>query len=395
VNSLDFDPASAVLRAGTAHGIFALRRPQPPFTCVPGEARACLLGGRFRVELEALRTSEGRRAEGVVVQAGDRHAVFSLPAFTGDPTFAEVAVKMLDPGGPPGYGYWVFHGSLTTAAYVLTVTDSVTGRVETFRNRTENPSCGGAMTSAFVGDETPADPGLDADRRAAAPSRSSGAELLLLGSRFSIVLSAHSARHDRTEEGVAVRGTDRWGYFSLPGFTGDAGFPEVVVKMADFRSLTGGFLVFHAALTGLEYTLTVTDRQTGTVRTLESPGNFCGGVASDNFAPSPPAPLDLRGEWQGLLKLPCYQGCDAREEVRISLAQAGREVTGTLPTRCFGPLPFHGTLDGSQLTVELSHVLAGGDLVGLARSEAIRLEAECNPWEIDGDPITLDLLRIP
>ena len=73
---------------------------------------------------------------------------------------------------------------------------------------------------------------------------------------------------------------DRFGYFSLPGFTGDATFPEVFVKMIDFRTITGDFVLFHTGLTSLDYALTVTDQVTGEVRTFESPGDYCGSAVA-------------------------------------------------------------------------------------------------------------------
>ncbi len=74
----------------------------------------------------------------------------------------------------------------------------------------------------------------------------------------------------------------RFGYFSFPEVTGDPEFPEVFpevfVKMLDFRFLIGSFALFHAGLTGFDYTLTVTDTENGSVTTHESAGQFCGAV---------------------------------------------------------------------------------------------------------------------
>jgi hypothetical protein len=86
---------------------------------------------------------------------------------------------------------------------------------------------------------------------------------------------------------------DRVGYFSLPAFTGDPAFPEVVLKMADATGAPapfgGSFWVFHAPLTDVGYTLTITDQMRGTVRvytnTPSSPGQLCGGVDTSAFPP--------------------------------------------------------------------------------------------------------------
>ncbi len=76
---------------------------------------------------------------------------------------------------------------------------------------------------------------------------------------------------------------DRFGFFSLPDFTGDPQFPEVVVKMLDARAIGGKFWFFYTGLTSLDYTLTVTDSVTGAVRTYESTTPLCGGADIDAF----------------------------------------------------------------------------------------------------------------
>jgi hypothetical protein len=49
----------------------------------------------------------------------------------------------------------------------------------------------------------------------------------------------------------------------------------------------GAFWFFHSSLTDVTYTLTVTDHQTGRVRTYSSAGSpaFCGGADTNAFPP--------------------------------------------------------------------------------------------------------------
>jgi hypothetical protein len=127
-------------------------------------------------------------------------------------------------------------------------------------------SCGEADTSAFVKscfaeESSETSPGT----RLAAPS---GTDLSLLGGRFRATIRATDPRTGRIAEGAAIPRADGFGYFSLPGFTGDPSFPEVFVKMVDGRAQPGNsFWVFHTGLTDVAYTLTVTDQVTGAVRT--------------------------------------------------------------------------------------------------------------------------------
>ena len=81
----------------------------------------------------------------------DLFGYFSLPDFTGDPTYPEIFVKMADARTLPGASFWVFHTGLTDLEYTLRVTDQVTGVVRTYAGgATDGTSlCGTADTSAF------------------------------------------------------------------------------------------------------------------------------------------------------------------------------------------------------------------------------------------------------
>ena len=85
--------------------------------------------------------------------------------------------------------------------------------------------------------------------------------LVLLG-RFHITLSATDPRSGRETFGTAVPLGPGAGYFSLPDFTGDASFPEIMIKMVsaiDVPSMGGTFWFFHDPLTDIPYNLTVID----------------------------------------------------------------------------------------------------------------------------------------
>jgi hypothetical protein len=73
--------------------------------------------------------------------------------------------------------------------------------------------------------------------------------------------------------GHAVPLTADTGYF----WFFDPANVETVVKVLDARSLNQAFWVFYGALSSVEYTLTVTDTQTGAVKTYT---NASGNLAS-------------------------------------------------------------------------------------------------------------------
>jgi hypothetical protein len=103
--------------------------------------------------MEALMAAHVRRIlpAGAAIPRGDKFGYFSLPDFTGDPTFPEVFVKMADATSQPGNSFWLFHTGLTDLDYTLTVTDQTTGAVKTYGGGATEGTllCGSADTSAF------------------------------------------------------------------------------------------------------------------------------------------------------------------------------------------------------------------------------------------------------
>jgi photosystem II stability/assembly factor-like uncharacterized protein len=287
VQSLALDPGGRFLYAGTYSGVFRLERSFEP--CRDGPDRLCLIGGKYQISVTA-RDRAGTPITGRAIAEGDSFGYFSLPDVTGDPDFPEVFVKMVNASGqPPPYGGhdWVFHSSLTDLDYTVTVLETDTGRVRTYdAGDSESLTCGWADTSAFERDCAAAAGSL----AASVPPEGieAGTELSLLNGRFRVTLLASDPRTGRTAGGTALARGERFGYFSLPSFTGDPSFPEVFVKMADATAQPGGyFWVFHTGLTDLDYTLTVTDRVTGAARTYSGSardgGRLCGSADTRAF----------------------------------------------------------------------------------------------------------------
>lgn len=269
VESLAFDPSGRFLYAGTQRGVFRLERSFEP--CRTGPDRLCLIGAKYQVSVTA-RDRAGTPIPGRAIAEGDSFGYFSFPDVTGDPAFPEVFVKMVDASSAPApYGGhdWVFHSSLTDLDYRVTVLETDTGRIRTYEaGDSETLTCGRADTSAFDRDCTLAPQSVTAATPTAGIEAASGGELSLLNGRFRATIRATDPRTGRTAEGTALAKGDRFGYFSLPAFTGDPSFPEIFVKMTEATAQTGGYFgVFHTGLTDLDYTLTVRDQVTGAVRT--------------------------------------------------------------------------------------------------------------------------------
>ncbi len=121
------------LRARAPYTGVTLRNGAGPAVCFPGDTSLCLNGGRFKVEV-AWRTADG--------QSGPGHAV-SLTGDTGyfwffDASNVEVVLKVLDACGL-NQKFWIFAGGLTNVQVDLTVTDTRTGTVKTYRNTQGTP----------------------------------------------------------------------------------------------------------------------------------------------------------------------------------------------------------------------------------------------------------------
>jgi photosystem II stability/assembly factor-like uncharacterized protein len=285
VTAVAIDPSDSRLFAGTiGGGVFDFDLVPASFPCAPEAGNLCLLGGRFQVTLLAENPLTGRTIVGHAVSQGDRFGYFSLPGYTLDPTFPEVVVKMVDARASAWQSFWFFYSQLTSLPYVVTITDTVTGQIRSYKSE----GCGGGDISAFPAE----DAGGLAWTAAAPPASSlsaSGAELSLFSNRFHIALTARDPRTGRQGNGVAISQGDRFGYFSLPDFMGDPSFPEVFVKMVQATWLPERpFWLYHTGMTHLQYTLTVTDSESGVVRTYQNGGDFCGGVDRNAFPAGSP-----------------------------------------------------------------------------------------------------------
>jgi hypothetical protein len=109
--------------------------------CVADARTLCLLG-RYEVEV-TWKTVAGQAGAGTAVPDSDNSGFFW---FFG-PENLELVVKILDGTGINGKT-WVFYGSLSDVEYTVKVTDTVTGKVKTYRNQQGSLS-GAADTSAL------------------------------------------------------------------------------------------------------------------------------------------------------------------------------------------------------------------------------------------------------
>lgn len=263
----------AGILAGVLLGLGAARSARAD--CTPSDTTLCLNGGRFSASV-AWKDFNNRTGVGTAVP---------ITADTGyfwffSPANIELVIKVLDARSVNGK-YWVFFGALSNVEYTLTVTDTATGAVKTY----VNPS--GQFAS--VGDTAAFDPsgaapatvrveGVAAPEAALAsvqrlidaaqpstedftPCPDAPFGFNLSGCRFHIEVEWDDGR-GRTGIGHPVQLTNDTGYF---WFFADTNV-ELMIKVLDARPVNGNFWVFFGALSNVQYSVTVTDSVTKSVK---------------------------------------------------------------------------------------------------------------------------------
>ncbi|MEA2602012.1 MAG: hypothetical protein QOF89_3004 [Acidobacteriota bacterium] len=250
-------------------------------TCTAGSF-LCLGNNRFRAELTWKANGVASPAQAVALSNDTGYFYFT------DPANVELVVKVLDARSFNGF-FWVFYGGLTNLEYTMTVTDTVTGFVRVYTNPSGRFASNGdtiafpAASSAASSLPVTAGAADDLEVVTAAASTCAGgpAALCLSGSRFRAELSWKSAGQTHTAQAVPLSGDTGYFYFLSPSNV------EVIVKVLDARTFNNRFWVFYGALSNLEYTLTVTDTQTGRVKTYHNPDGTFASQGDTSAFPGP------------------------------------------------------------------------------------------------------------
>ncbi len=241
----------------------------------------CLGGGRFRFEATWESQHDGRRGAAQMRR---------LTESTGVATFfdtdnVELVFKVLD-GREANGNHWVFYGGMTDLGYTLTVTDTQTGEVKSYRNE-PGSTCGGGDTTAFGAASASSATaggfgsiGLFSARTATPWARSvqaalgcPGDALCLAGGRFDATVEYTNPATGLVGSGRPMLGTDNTGYMTF--FSPDN--VELAIKVLDGRAFNDSYWVFATGLTDVDYTVTVKDMLGGDVKTYDSQDadSFC------------------------------------------------------------------------------------------------------------------------
>ncbi len=247
--------------------------PQPDRRGEPAGAPTVLElhGGRFVAEV-TWRDFNGRKGRGRVVEL---EAASEAPGEVGlssrdsavlrffEPDNWEVLIKVLD-GRRINDRFWVYLAAATNVGYYATVTDTRCAQTRAYINPIGRAARAITDVDAFEPCERPSLPGcFEAD----------GVLCLGEGGRFRVevtwsdYMKKRGYAHEAVLPGAGPARSRNSGvfYFFQPANW------EVLVKVLDGCSFNGHFWVFGAASTNVAYTLTVTDRVSGQVRTYTNP----------------------------------------------------------------------------------------------------------------------------
>jgi len=252
--------------------------------CSASDTTLCLNDGRFSASV-AWKDFQGRTGVGnaIPITADTGYFWFFSPANI------ELVIKVLD-ARPVNGKYWVFFGALSNVEYTLTVTDTVTRSQKQYVNpsgqfasvgdtKAFDPA-GISTTSVRVEGTMAAPPSIQAVQRRIDSVQPAAEDFTpcpdvpfgfnLSGCRFHIEVDWDDG-HGRTGIGHPVQLTNDTGYF---WFFADTNV-ELMIKVLDARPVNGNFWDFFGALSNVQYSVTVTDSITKSVKRYANPsGTF-------------------------------------------------------------------------------------------------------------------------
>lgn len=244
--------------------------PAPTQPCRPGLNTLCLANRRFKVQVDWANQFENSGGIGRAVQRTNASGFFTF----GDPSNIELMVKVLDFGDTVK----VFYGQLTNLYFDLIITDTKTGEFKDYHNTAGN--CGAIDQNAFPGGAALAAETLAGGLQtgaATAGCRPGPNTLCLQNGRFQLTADWRNPGNNQAGQAGAVPLSQLTGAFYFSG-------PDSLELMTKILDQGDRVDFFYGALSDLEYTITVTDTRTGTVKTYRNnAGRYCGGLEVDAF----------------------------------------------------------------------------------------------------------------
>ena len=198
---------------------------------------------------------------------------------------------------------------------------------------------------------------------------------------FDLTLTARDPRTGNTGSGKVIGQNDVYGYFSLPSLSGNAGNPEVIVKMVDATGIGSNYWVFYGTMTDLEYDLAVREVATGIVKHYRKDANTPSGqfdttgfLSGNGPTPTPTSPPPNPTPTPGGAQ-PQEIDIDVQRYVYTPGSSSPIQVTAGVPTT----LVFQAS--------DVTHGFSGIAELGIAGSNRISPGGDGDPYGGSSNPI--------
>ena len=275
------DGSGNVYVADTENNAIRVGRSMGSASCTPDDGHLCLLGGRFRISADYTDYGSGHGTGKAMYLTPDTGYFWFFNAAN-----VEAVAKMVSFCGGGSNNVAIYAGGLTDLGVTLHVTDTRNATTRDYTNplgtgfglirdgpfgcpagATEigelGPSAASSPGDPIVETTSWAEPGLQVQAVCTLDAKT----LCLLNGRFQ-VRAAYQDYSGHTGDGQAVPLTFDTGHFWFFG----ASNVETVVKMVSFcGGGSNNVGVYAGGLTDIQVTLTVTDTQTGLVKTYTNP----------------------------------------------------------------------------------------------------------------------------
>lgn len=220
-----------------------------------------LSNGRFRVEMDYFK--QGVRMPAYVVSL-ENETGFDETAYFWfeDEQKIEMTVRLFNGCRFNSY-FWFFYAALTKIDFEIRVTDTQTGEVKVYEDLVigQNPPIQDTEAFRSCDGEPPASP--EVSQYSASKMDQ---ELNLINSRFKAAID-FSIPNIGSGKGNVGLATDYSGAFWFR----DSSDLNVYIKIIDGRAINGHYWLYYTSLTGAEYSLKVTDTETGKLKTYKNP----------------------------------------------------------------------------------------------------------------------------
>jgi hypothetical protein len=246
-----------------------------------------LLNGRFKVEVRYRNQFDNNSEGSLVGESLSSSSTAQTAVFTfGDPLVVELMVRLSD-ARPFRNNIDVYFGGISDIAFTIKVTDLLTGTSREY-TKPAGQLLGGVDRGTFTAGVTGSTERMMQAMRSGVVRPLATDTVNLLNGRYAVRMRYRNQFANPATTGymlgqsIASSPTTETAVF----FFNSADVAEWLVRFSDARPFAERIDVFHGGLSDIEYTIEVTDTQTGATKEYPKPAfSFLGFVDRQTFRP--------------------------------------------------------------------------------------------------------------